>query len=334
MTDRLNYTAHAIEDIQRQQDEFAKYPEMAEPLVDWTLDHLDQAVKFILPDRGELLDLTGFDQRHAELIKLPYPVTVIEAPFPPRPEQRLADTKEVSSRRIGLYIEMSAAEVLSQFPGAEKPPEGTTGVLVIAVYYIDDMKHWEVSGCGAYVAYDQQAYNSVTGYNTPASLAMLEDVAAEGRKLSKMAIRSSLVPLRPVVLTGMRKKGMMTDNEIKSVMLGNLLDEQIMMVQLCTVLNCSNVEQADVPVPEKLARARAKSGKLPFYDYKVLTLTGEAAEARRSDRGAQDGSSKRSHLRRGHIRRLGDRTTWVRPAIVNPGIETGSVEKSYRVERP
>lgn len=332
MTDRLNYTAHAIEDIQRQQDTFAKH-KLDEPLVDWTLDNLDQAVKFILPDRGELLDLTSFDQRHADLIKLPYPVTVIEAPFPPCPEQQLAATKEVSSRRIGLYIEMSAAEV-GEFPGAETPPKDTTGVLVIAIYYIDAMKHWEVSPYGVYVSYDQQAYNSLTGYNTPASLEMLADVAAEGRKLSKMAIRGSLVPLRPLAIKAMMQEGRMTDGQIKSASLGNLLDEQIMMVQLCTVLNCSNVEPADVPVPEKLARARSKSGKLPFYDYKVLTLTGEAAEARRSDRGAQDGSSKRSHLRRGHIRRLGDRTTWVRPAIVNPGIETGSVEKSYRVERP
>lgn len=332
MIERLNYTSHAIENIQRQQDEFARY-DVVEPLVDWTLDKLAEAVKFILPDRGELLDITGFDQRHVDLIKLPYPVTVIEAPFPPRPEQRLAHTKEVSSRRIGLYIEMSAAEVLNKFPGAEQPPEGTTGVLVIAVYYIDDIKSWEVSGCAAYVPYDQQAYNSVTGYNTPASLEMIAEVAAEGRKLSKMAIRSSLVPLRPVVLTGMRESGM-TDDKIKSVMLGNLLDEQIMMVQLCTVLNCSNVEQADIPVPEKLARKRSKTGRVPFYDYKILTVTGETPDAKRSDRGAQDGSSKRSHLRRGHIRRLGDRTTWVRPAIVNPGIEIGSVEKSYRVERP
>ncbi|WP_128082044.1 hypothetical protein [Sphingomonas sp. Ant20] len=81
MTDRLNYATHAIEDIQKQLDHF----KIDEPLVAWTLDHLVSAAKFILPDRGELLDLTNFNQQHADLIKLPYPVTLIEAPFPPPP---------------------------------------------------------------------------------------------------------------------------------------------------------------------------------------------------------------------------------------------------------
>lgn len=269
MTDRLNYATHAIEDIQKQLDHF----KIDEPLVAWTLDHLVSAAKFILPDRGELLDLTNFNQQHADLIKLPYPVTLIEAPFPPRPEQRLAATKDVSSRRIGLYVEMSSDEVLRDFEGAEPPAPDSNGVLVIAIYYVDEFKMWEVSACGSYVPYNQQVYNSHTGYNTPASREMLAEANAEGRKLSKLAIRSSLVPLRPVVLHGMREEGM-SNNEIASVMLGNLLDEQIMMTQLCTALSRSNVKLTDVPVPEKLARKREKMRKIPLYDYTAVSLPG------------------------------------------------------------
>lgn len=334
MIDRLNYTAHAIEAIRQQNREFARLGLPPEPRVDWVLDLLDKAVKFILPDHGELLDLTKFDQRHADLIRLPYPVTVIEAPFPPRPELRLAETKETSSKRIGLYLEMSAADILRDFPGAERVDPESTGVLAVAIYFVDSLRQWEISGCAGFVPYDQEAYNRHLGSNTPASLKLFAEVADEGRQSSKMAIRSSLVPLRPHVLLGMRDAGM-TDDDIKAVMLGNLLDEQIMLVQLCTVLNCGNVEQTDVSVPDKLARARAKSGKLPLYDYKVLTLTGEIAGNGDFGSTGEGGGIRRTHLRRGHIRRLASgRIVWVKAAIINPGAEIGTVEKSYRVARP
>ncbi|WP_128082045.1 hypothetical protein [Sphingomonas sp. Ant20] len=66
----------------------------------------------------------------------------------------------------------------------------------------------------------------------------------------------------------------MSNNEIASVMLGNLLDEQIMMTQLCTALSRSNVKLTDVPVPEKLARKREKMRKIPLYDYTAVSLPG------------------------------------------------------------
>ena len=147
-----------------------------------------------------------------------------------------------------------------------------------------------------------------------------------------MALRTYLVPLRPMVMLAMRQSGM-NDDQIKTVMIGNVSDEQIMLAQLCTVLNCGNVEPADVAVPGKLARARAKSGKLPLYDYKVLTLSGNVAGGSLSDGNGQDFGVKRTHLRRGHIRRLTTgRILWVRAALVNAGKEAGRIEKSYRVE--
>jgi hypothetical protein len=334
MIDRLNYAAHAIESIEQQQHELARLGAPGEPDVAWVIDQLNRGVKFILPDHGELIDLTGFDQKHADLIKLPYPITVIEAPFPPRPDLRMAENKQASTRRIGLYIEMPATEVLHRFPGAERPDPESFGVLVVAIYYIDALRQWELSGCAAFVPYDQIAYNRNVGTNTPASMELFADVAGEGRRLSKMAIRSSLVPLRPQILFGMRNAGM-SDDSIKATMLGNLLDEQIMLVQLCTVLNCGNVEQVDLPVPVKLARAREKSGKIPLYDYKVLTLTGEVTGKGSFESERQGGGLKRTHLRRGHIRRIaGERTTWVRAALINAGAEAGRIDKSYRVVRP
>lgn len=331
MIDRLNYTTHAIEDIRRQQRDLANMGVPPEPKVYWVLDILDKAVKFILPDHGELLDLTNFDQKHADLIKLPYPITVIEAPFPPRPEDRLAGGKEASTRRIGLYVEMSSAEMLKRFPDAERPESGSDGVLVIAIFYVDAAKRWEMSGCASYFPYEQKTYDRFSGPNTPASLKHMAEVEEEGRAMSKMALRFYLAPLQPLILHSMRDAGL-NDDQIKAAMIGNISDEQIMLAQLCAVLNCGNVEQADVPVPDKLARARAKSGKLPLYDYKVLTLSGDIAARGASDDVGSDAATKRTHLRRGHIRRIsGERVVWVRAALVNAGKDIGVVEKSYRL---
>ena len=185
MIDRLNYTAHAIEDIHRQQRELVERGMPPEPRVDWVLNLLDQAVKFILPDHGELLDLTSFDQKHADLMKLPYPVTVIEAPFPPRSESRMAQSKETSSKLIGLYVEMPAAEMLRDFPGAESPDPHSEGALVVAIYFIDSLKQWEVSGCATYVPYNQDAYNRHTEDNTPASVKLLAEIEEEGRLVAR-----------------------------------------------------------------------------------------------------------------------------------------------------
>lgn len=333
MIDRLNYTTHAIEDIRLQQREFAKLGILPEPHVDWVLDLLNEAVKFILPEHGELLDLTSFDQKHADLIKIPYPVTVIEAPFPSRQERLIGEGKETSSKRIGLYVEMSGAEMLRDFPGAERTDPETNGVLVISIYFIDSIKRWEISGCASYVPYDQRAFNLHTGENTEPSVKLLAEVTKEGGSFSKMAIRGHLAPLRPVVLHSMRNSGL-SDVDIKTAMLGNLRDEQIMIVQLCAVLNCGNVGQENVPVPDKLARARAKSGKLPLYDYKILTLSGGVAERGSAGKNGQEGTSRRAHLRRGHIRRISkERIVWVRAALINAGTEAGVVDKTYRVTR-
>lgn len=332
MIDRLNYTVHAIEDIRQQQRELAMRGVPPEPDVYWVLDMLDKAVKFILPDHGELLDLTSFDQKHADLIKLPYPITVIEAPFPPRPEDRLASGKETSSRRIGLYVEMTSVEMLRRFPGAEAPEANSNGVLVIAIYYIDSTKRWEIAGCASYCPYEQEAFDIHTGEKTPASIRFLAEVEQEGRPMSKMALRCYLAPLRPMLLHAMREAGV-DDEQIKAVMIANTSDEQILMTQLCTVINCGNVEQDDVPVPDKLARARAKSGKLPLYDYKVLTLSGDVGVNGRSDDSSGESGARRTHLRRGHIRRLAARrVVWVRPALVNASKDVGVIDKSYRVK--
>lgn len=75
----LNYNAHTIERI-----ETAKHlpPHFAQSrgAVQAVSDMLRKSVKFLLPNCAELLD-TARSQAHIELLKLPYPITALEAPW-------------------------------------------------------------------------------------------------------------------------------------------------------------------------------------------------------------------------------------------------------------
>lgn len=102
------------------------------------------------------------------------------------------------------------------------------------------------------------------------------------------------------------------------------------ITELLVMLSLSNVGTKLVNAPAKLNSKRSKSGKLPIYDYHVLTIDGAPTfgtegESEKTDREI------RSHFRRGHIRRLDEtRRVWVRASFVH-GRANGFVDKDYQV---
>ncbi len=118
----------------------------------------------------------------------------------------------------------------------------------------------------------------------------------------------------------------------------NIVSEKIRMntdqlalrvLSLIQALQCCNVDVETIPAPHKLNAKRIAKGKLPFVEYKILTV-GHDPSALAVPMGGSH-ASPRQHLRRGHIRRLTDaRTVWVNQCMVgNPN--KGSVIKDYRV---
>lgn len=104
------------------------------------------------------------------------------------------------------------------------------------------------------------------------------------------------------------------------------------VTELMMMLSLSNVGTRKINAPEKLNKKRLRSGKLPLYDYHVLTIDGsdvcDISGSEQSDRVI------RSHFRRGHIRKLGDgRKIWVRATFVH-GKADGFVDKDYLVKVP
>lgn len=108
--------------------------------------------------------------------------------------------------------------------------------------------------------------------------------------------------------------------------------EATAIVELCNLLECTNVSAERIVAPERLNRKREAKGKLPFFEYRVLTIR-DSGERLIASPGGTEHTSPRFHLRRGHIRRLaGERKTWVRPHTVGEA-SRGVVVKDYDLPR-
>lgn len=92
--------------------------------------------------------------------------------------------------------------------------------------------------------------------------------------------------------------------------------ERITMVAMAIeVFSCSNVIQVDNPPPKYINAKRKARGKVPFFSYRTIHITGETEEKKTGSGGSH--SSPRLHFRRGHIRRIGDgKRIWVRGCLV------------------
>ena len=112
----------------------------------------------------------------------------------------------------------------------------------------------------------------------------------------------------------------------------DLTGEMTTFVHFLSALNCSNSAVSDAEPPsKKLNDKRQKSGKTPFYSYKVLTISAHASsQAQAACNGSGSHASPRVHLRRGHIRRLEHKNVWVNACVVGDK-SRGIVEKEYKV---
>lgn len=99
-------------------------------------------------------------------------------------------------------------------------------------------------------------------------------------------------------------------------------------LSLILALQCCNVTTETIPAPLALNRKRSARGKLPFVEYKILTVGGEDAE---SNFTGGTHVSPRQHIRRGHVRRLPHgRRVWVHQCLVGDP-KKGMIVKDYRV---
>lgn len=328
---RLNYSTHAIDDIRS----VAKYikPNAPETAANYLAlaELLETSVKFILPNCSELVAPEEIKQKHLDLVRLPFPCVAFEAPWEKDTPAEVFDgfPQSISNRRIALCWELSedrevipgTNSVLNQYP--------TGGIFVVPIYWTSESSRWTVALGGAFYPYE----NTLRELNTVDALPASK-IAAEAA-IEAGIDRNKEYSVEPFVLSSELRERTKIEygGDIEKVYAQILLDsrdEVSMLVQACSVLNCSNVDTSEIPAPKALNKKRRAKGKLPFFSYKVLDVKsdriGSSGEGRGSDR-----SGPRMHLRRGHLRQLESHSVWVRASMVNAGSKDGVVVKDYSI---
>jgi hypothetical protein len=104
----------------------------------------------------------------------------------------------------------------------------------------------------------------------------------------------------------------------------------------CIAIDANIAEAIDVAAPAKLNKARAKKGKSPLPDFKIIRLAREHRE--RAEVGALNGRHVRLHLRRGHFwpRVNNEKTRFAafrhwRPWRLVGDPDLGFIEHEYRI---
>ncbi|CAN7335336.1 hypothetical protein LJR034_001718 [Caballeronia sp. LjRoot34] len=329
-----HYTSFAIDDLLFPGKQWkAERPQSARQIGS-LVDLMRRGVKFLLPNCAELIDEKSIGEAHLELLRLPYPVTIFEAPWElDRPVDAWLNgaPQSRSSRRIALCWELS--EDIEPFAGLNTRyrqmfPEG--GVFIFPVYYLDALRSWSPGVGGLFVPHDSRVDGHLA--DTPATTLAHQALRSAGRLKGKgYRFRAEPFALIPDLFAETVARFNGDEALALSQVIVDAHDEVGMVVQACTVLNCTNVQTVDVPPGRASNAVRTARNQTPFYTYKVLQLKAEAPAAHPAG-GTH--ASPRAHLRRGHIRRLPDKTTWVRASFVNPGSERGVVDKDYALPAP
>lgn len=337
----LHYTTAALEDLRHLHTRFRQRGNLPGSAVALgaLVELMHEAVKFQLPDHGELVALTSLDEAFSEFIKLPFDAVCLEAPFPPNERATPvydgddAFKEALSSRRIAVAW---TSDMHQRFaPLCKFGPR--KGFYVTSVYYSDDSKHWLQSPLANFIPDNPGIQPNAQPHSE--GFRGLEDAFL--RAQNPGTNKAAMYDCEPVLLCD--ELAHMLATELDSVELAlarlslDIRDETCTALSFCLTVNASNVERRRIEAPVKLNKKRLAHQRVPFYDSWVLELgrksTGAHAEGVEGA-GPSGREAPRMHLRRGHLRRLGpERICFVRATTVGSPRQ-GVVDKSYRIPEP
>lgn len=272
----------------------------------WLASCLNGGVKFVIPDAKTIFD-GGDTTRAMELVRLPYPVTVLEYELE---ELTPSEPGMSAPKRIALCVSPSSPSLDAIDRFCNLPTRSDEdGIYVVAVFECDGV--WFVPPVLAFVR------------------SAAEPVANDRRNSggARYGQRFEMIPI-PVEATMRcyRAEG----EQLVQDLFRDVHDEVNSAVTFCKLMNCSNVHEQLIPAPKSINAARARKGKLPLFEYRTLVIdVAAASNGVMNSQGETSGrASPRQHLRRGHIRRIADRVIWVNAAVVGAH---GWIEKDYKI---
>jgi hypothetical protein len=326
----LNYSAHALEDLLQLRERFRRTVPKSASALETIIDLLRRSVKFLLPNCCELIDPDDLRQAHLDLLRMPYPVVAFEAPWEleeDSPEYLGGQRQTAVTKRIALCWDVLPEVELMPGINRSVEPGPNGGVCVVPIYWGPEIGQWTVAVGGAFVPCGSELAQLTPDNMSLSARIGLETLVDAGQiKKSAKGFEADPFVLFPEIFERALPNYTSRDAALAHVALDSQ-DEVMMVIQACSVLNCSNVTTADLAAPASLNKKRRVNGKVPFFTYKVLQLTDERPAA--GPEGGGHHASPRMHLRRGHVRRLEKRTVWVRSSMVNANSERGVVVKDY-----
>ncbi|WP_341326353.1 hypothetical protein [Methylotuvimicrobium sp. KM2] len=325
---QLNYSSKAIDDLLlKAKSHGARIDSQSFSKV---ASLLEQAVKFQLPDNGDLFE-DGFRALPA-IFRLPYPVIAAEfqivrnARLEHQPLSKRGEEVIASSKRIALAIEINTdnfEEFLWMLPKEKFNLLTLDGAIaIIPVFYLDGQQQWTIPPLGVVIP--------------SRKIDPRPDLEDQTKKIYGNTLPKGMqqVPLEehPIVLMPEYVRELQSvegPDYIMAVTAQDTHDESRAILGLLEILSCKNVVTETVQPPKALNKKRLAKGKLPFFEYKILTLPNESVSNKASG-GTH--ASPRVHLRRGHIRRLPGKNIWVNATIVGNS-DLGVVIKDYSVTK-
>lgn len=327
-TPALNYSTQAIESLEMSASNFLDHmPETARN-ISRVANLLRSAVKFVLPDNGELFN----DQLRAlpAVFRLPYPVTAAEfdittGTLGDGPLALRGANLDRSTKRIALAVEITD-ENFEQFSWMISEDKYDVlvqdgSIAIIPVYYIAEKATWAIPPLGLVIP----SRKSEPKPNFTQNTKDLYDgtMPKSTKELPLEAHTTDLMPEQANAIE--QEKGV---SFVFATAQQDCHDECIAILGLVEVLACANVNTETLPAPKFLNAKRMAKGKVPFFEFKVLTLDLEENSKSSPKDTRSTHASPRVHLRRGHIRRLPDRSIFVRAAVVGDK-NRGVIMKDY-----
>lgn len=322
---RLNYTTRAIPDLYRMAEALTKasYP-ASSAIVLYIATLLDESEKFILPKGGHLFDFKGYKETDFDLFQPPYPA--IAAEFVTDQTQIRDNDRVMPPKTIAFTFDYSK--------WFEDTGQGQS-LLLGSVYFNPELDHWVVYPCGLRIdlPIEPIAISAKERQTTRNEIEQNGSLRDRDLRLPDTNIGHSpkIVPLGEAGIEHMNAMKQIHGTAMAgSLIRAELAVEEVAIFQLFGALNCENVGIERIEPPKFMARKRARGGKKPLYDYKVLEVSVPKQDFACTP-GSGGGTPKRAHMRRGHIRRYqSGKAIWIQPQMVGDS-QRGFVDKDYAI---
>ena len=315
----LNLSTHCLECLENMVLKLQSFE--ARKLFSGVTESLRAAPKFLLPDGGRVMEDENSVSRLYDQMRLPFACVALEYEAHGAIDVSI-ETR--SSKRIALCWDLSQGvpAYLQNVLGCDSSPRKTLAVQSLS--FLDDHKTWLPIMGLLTIDLDEPIVKGTVAQHTKTSPEFVDLTKHRFKEQRASTLVSSFsMKVHPYLAEELTAP--LSDERNIANLSADSSDELLAMISFAALTSCANVEFDVVPAVKMLNKKRAAKGKEPFYDVRVLMLSGQGYQGSTQSGGASAGAaghaSPRTHLRRGHVRRLPEKNVWVNASVINASAE-------------